>query len=88
MYSPIVKEEFFSWLDVPLGVDADTMVSVHHHDLGKAVGVDGMVSKPNLVPLACGVHNVVCRGEKEHSFARKSMERESVVYSHIQRNPP
>ena len=38
------------------------MVSVDHHHLGKAVGVDGVVGKADLVPLASGVNNVVCEG--------------------------
>ena len=41
------------------------MVSVDHHHLGKAVGVDGVVGKADLVPLSSGVNNVVCEGRGE-----------------------
>ena len=57
--SPVVKKEFLSWFNVPLSVDTDAMVSVDHHDLGKAVRVYGVVSKPDLVPFASSIHDKV-----------------------------
>ena len=61
--SPVVKEQLLSGLDVPLGVDAYSMVPVDHHDLGKAVWMDGVVGKPDLVSLTSCIHYIVWRGE-------------------------
>ena len=37
--------------NVPLGVDANPVFPADHHHLSKAVGVDGVVGKPDLVAL-------------------------------------
>ena len=57
--SPVVEEELVARLDGPLGEDADSVVSVHHHHLGVAVGVDGVVGEPDLVPLPRRVHHEI-----------------------------
>ena len=56
---PIVKKQLLPRFNVSLGVDANTVVSSDHHDLGKAVWVDGVVGKANLVPLTSGIHHIV-----------------------------
>ena len=57
---PIIKEQLLPWLDVPLGIDADPVFPADHHHLGKAVRVDGVVSKSNLVALPRRINHVVC----------------------------
>jgi hypothetical protein len=42
----IVKEELLASLNSSLSKNADTVITVHLNDLGVAVGVDGMISKP------------------------------------------
>ena len=56
---PVVKEELFSWVDIPLRVDTNAMVSVDHHDLGEAVGVAGVIGKSDLVALSSSIHHVI-----------------------------
>lgn len=57
--SPIIKEEFFSRFNVPFGIDANAMVAIDHHHLGKTVGVNGMVGKSNLVAFPSRIHYIV-----------------------------
>lgn len=59
-YTPVIKEEFLSSLNGTLGKYSDSMVSIHHHHLGIAVRIDGMICKTYLVPFSCRVHNKVC----------------------------
>jgi len=56
MYSPIVKEQLFSWLDCSFSKDTDAVVPIDHHHLCVTIGVDRMVGKPNLIPLTCSIY--------------------------------
>ena len=58
--SPVVKEQLLPRFNIPLGVDTNPVFSIDHHHLGKTVGVDGVVSKTNLVPFTCGINDVIC----------------------------
>ena len=42
----VVKEELLAGLNGSLSENADAVIPVHLHDLGIAVRVDGMISKP------------------------------------------
>ena len=42
----VVKEEFFTGLNGSLGKNANAMIPINLHDLGIAIRVDGMISKP------------------------------------------
>lgn len=56
---PVVKEELFSRFNVPLGIDTNTMITIHHHHLSKTVGVDGVVSKSDLVSFPSRIHHII-----------------------------
>lgn len=56
---PVVKEQFLSGLYSALGKDADAVISVNHHHLRVAVGVDGVVREPDLVALTSRIHNEI-----------------------------
>lgn len=50
----IIIKELLPRLDVPAGENCHSVVAVHHEDLCAAVGVVGVVGKPQLVAaLAC-----------------------------------
>ena len=41
----VIEEEFFSGLNGSFGENTDAVVTVHLHNLGVAVGVDGMIGE-------------------------------------------
>ena len=53
----VVEEELLAGLDVAVRIDADAVVAVDARHLGKAVGIDRVVGKADLVALALGVHH-------------------------------
>jgi len=55
-HEPVIKEEFFASLNRSLGKDSNTMISIDHHYLSIAVGIDRMVCKTDLVALTCCIH--------------------------------
>lgn len=57
---PVVKEQLLARLNGSFGKDTNTMVSIDHHYFGVAVGINGVVSKPDLVTLSSSIHNKVC----------------------------
>ena len=59
---PVVKEELFSWFNAPLGKYSNPVVPIHHQHFSKAVRVNGVVGKPNLVAFTSGIHHIVCIG--------------------------
>ena len=64
-HTPVIKEQLFPWFNVAFGIYANPVISIDHHHFGKAVGVDGMVCKPYLVPLPSGVHHKIWEGGGE-----------------------
>ena len=42
----VIKEEFLPQLNVPVGIDANPMVTIHQEDLHFAVGLGAVVGKP------------------------------------------
>ena len=55
----VVKEQFFSWLDVSLGKDTNPVISVHHQNFCTTVGIYGVVGKSYFIALPGGVHHVL-----------------------------
>ena len=44
----IIKKQFFSLLNVLVGVDSYPVVAIHHEDFHLAIGLGGMVGEPYL----------------------------------------
>ena len=42
----VIKEEFLPQLNVPVGIDANPMVTIHQEDLHFAVWLGAVVGKP------------------------------------------
>ena len=46
----IIEEKFLSLLDVLVGVNSDSVITIHHENFHFAIWLGTMVSKPNFAP--------------------------------------
>jgi len=62
----VVKEKFFSGLNISFGKNANSMITIDHQNFGATIGVDGMIGKADLISLSCGINNIfIVEIEKE-----------------------
>ncbi len=52
----VIEKEFFPLIDVFLSVDSDSVITIHHHHFGAAVGAPGMVCKPDQITFSRSVN--------------------------------
>ena len=64
----IIKEEFISRLDIPLGKNPNAVITIYFEDLSVAIRIDRMVGETDFVPFSGGVdHKLVVQVEKERA---------------------
>ena len=59
LIQPVIKKEFFTRMNKPLGEDTDSVVAVYHHYFGVTIWVDRVIGKANLVTLPSGINHKV-----------------------------
>lgn len=67
-YTPIIEKEFLARLYSSFSENPNSMVSVHHHYFRVAIGINGMVGKPNLVAFPSSVHHEIWKKKLGQMF--------------------